>query len=141
MLNQWEALLLYASDGRLEIDNNSSERTLRPCAIGRKNWMFFGSDRDGETAAIMMSILAGAKRHGIEPFKYVRRSLIALSSAAIDVRSLLPDIWISAHPEHFTQYRHAEAEIAARAQKRRREKRRAKSKSGTPEVGDPERSQ
>src|SRR5262245_9734917 len=44
-LNQWEALLLYASDGRLEIDNNSSERTLRPCAIGRKNWMFFGSDR------------------------------------------------------------------------------------------------
>ena len=51
-LNQWEALLLYASDGRLEIDNNSSERTLRPCAIGRKNWMFFGSDRGGETAAV-----------------------------------------------------------------------------------------
>ena len=44
----------------LEIDNNSSERTLRPCAIGRKNWMFFGSDRGGETAAILMSILASA---------------------------------------------------------------------------------
>jgi hypothetical protein len=60
-LNQWEALLWYASDGRLEIDNNSSERTLRPCAIGSKNWLFFGSDRGGETAAILMSILASAK--------------------------------------------------------------------------------
>ncbi len=68
-LNQWEALLLYASDGRLEIDNNYAERTLRPWAISRKNWMFFGSDRGGETAAILMSILAGAKRHRIEPFE------------------------------------------------------------------------
>src|SRR5262249_2016151 len=93
-LNQGEALLLYASDGRLEIDNNSSERTLRPCAIGRKNWMFFGSDRGGETAAILMSLLASAKRHGIEPFEYVRQLLIALSSADVDLRSLLPDVWI-----------------------------------------------
>ena len=132
-LNQWEALLLYASDGRLEIDNNSSERTLRPCAIGRKNWMFFGSDRGGETAAILMSILAGAKRHGIEPFEYVRQLLIALSSADVDLRSLLPDVWIAAHPEHFLQYRRDEAEAAARARKRRREKRRAESKSSSPE--------
>jgi hypothetical protein len=123
-LNQWEALLLYASDGRLEIDNNSSERTLRPCAIGRKNWMFFGSDRGGETAAILMSILAGAKRHGIEPFEYVRQLLIALSPAEVDLRSLLPDVWIAAHPEHFLQYRRDEAEVAARARKRRREQRR-----------------
>src|SRR3954449_4809497 len=123
-LNQWEALLLYASDGRLEIDNNSSERTLRPCAIGRKNWMFFGSDRGGETAAILMSILASAKRHGIEPFEYVRQLLIALSSADVDLRSLLPNLWIAAHPEHFLQYRRDEAEAAARARKRRREKRR-----------------
>ena len=134
-LNQWEALLLYASDGRLEIDNNSSERTLRPCAIGRKNWMFFGSDRGGETAAILMSILAGAKRHGIEPFEYVRQLLIALSSADVDLRSLLPDVWIAAHPEHFLQYRHDEAEAAARARKRRREKRRASRRSGSPGAG------
>jgi transposase len=69
----------------LEIDNNSSERTLRPCAIGRKNWLFFGSDRGGETAAILMSILASAKRHGIEPFVYVCQLLIALSSAGVDL--------------------------------------------------------
>ena len=125
-LNQWEALLLYASEGRLEIDNNSSERTLRPCAIGRKNWMFFGSDRGGETGAILMSILGGAKRHGIEPFEYVRQLLIALSSADADLRSLLPDVWIAAHPEHFLTYRRDEAEAAAIARRRRRERRRAK---------------
>src|SRR3954452_2068373 len=140
-LNQWEALLLYAGDGRLEIDNNSSERTLRPCAIGRKNWMFFGSDRGGETAAILMSVLASAKRHGIEPFEYVRQLLIALSSAAVDLRSLLPDVWIAAHPEHFLQYRRDEAEATARARKQRRDKRRAKSKSSSPEPQAPERPQ
>jgi transposase len=125
-LNQWEALLLYAGDGRLEIDNNSSERTLRPCAIGRKNWMFFGSDRGGETAAILMSVLAGARRHGIEPFEYVRQLLIALSSQDVDLRSLLPDVWIAAHPEHFLAYRRDEAEAAAIARRRRRERRRAR---------------
>ena len=76
----------------------------------------------------MMSILASAKRHGIEPFAYVRQLLIALSSADVDLRSLLPDVWIAAHPEHFLQYRRDEAEAAARARKRRREKRRAQSK-------------
>jgi transposase len=131
-LNQWEALLLYASVGQLEIDNNSSERTLRPCAIGRKNWMVFGSDRGGETAAICMSILASAKRHGIEPFAYVRQLLIALSSANVELRTLLPDVWIAAHPEHFLQYRRDEAEVAARARKRRREQRRAESKAQLP---------
>ena len=61
--------------------------------------MFFKSDRGGETAATLMSVFAGAKRHGIEPFAYVRQSLIALSSADVDLRSLLPDIWIAAHPD------------------------------------------
>jgi hypothetical protein len=64
-----------------------------------------------------------------EPFEYVRQLLIALSSADVDLRSLLPDVWIAAHPEHFLQYRGDEAEAAARARKRRREKRRAESKS------------
>ena len=88
-----------------------------------------------------MSILASAKRHGIEPFAYVRQLLIALSSADVDLRSLLPDIWIAAHPEHFLQYRRDEAEVAARARKRRREKRRAKSKSSSPEPQVPQRPQ
>src|SRR5215468_9186821 len=99
--------------------------------------MFFGSDRGGETAAICMSILASAKRHEIEPFEYVRQLLIALSSDDVDLRSLLPDVWIAAHPEHFLQYRHDEAEAAARARKRRRAERRTKSRSGSPEARAP----
>ena len=79
-----------------------------------------------------MSVLASARRHGIEPFAYVRELLIALPSADVDLRSLSPDIWIAAHPEHFLQYRRDEAGVAARARKRRREKRRAESKAGLP---------
>src|SRR3954471_4815912 len=97
--------------------------------------MFFGSDRGGETEAILMSVLAGAKRHGIEPFEYVCQLLTALSSAGVDLRSLLPDVWIAAHPEHFLQYRRDEAEEAARARKRRREKRRAKENAPLPGGG------
>ena len=65
-------------------------------------------------------------------WRRVRQLLIALSSADVDLRSLLPDIWIAAHPEHFLQYRRDEAETAARSRKRRREKRRAESKAGLP---------
>jgi transposase len=124
-LNRWDALLRYTTDGALEIDNNRSERTLRPCAIGRKNWMFFGSDRGGETAAICMSVLASAKRHGIEPMAYVTALLTALSSDKVDLRSLLPDVWIAAHPEHFQKDRRDEAEAAARRRRQRRADRRA----------------
>ena len=66
--NQWEALRRYTADGRLTIDNNVSERTLRHQAIGRKNWLFLGSEAAGPRAAVLCTILAGAKRHRIEPW-------------------------------------------------------------------------
>jgi hypothetical protein len=66
-LNQWEALCRYTEDGRLTIDNNVSERRLRDQAIGRKNWMFLGSDGAGPRAAVLCTIIAGAKRHRLEP--------------------------------------------------------------------------
>ena len=125
-LNQWESLRRYAEDGRLAIDNNISERTLRVCAIGRKNWLFFGSDRGGETAATCLSILASAKRHLIEPFAYVRDLLIALSRDGVELEPLLPDNWIKAHPEHVLLYRREEAEAAANARAKRRRLRREK---------------
>jgi transposase len=125
-LNHWDELRRFTENGVLEIDNNTSERTLRLCAIGRKNWMFLGSDRGGETAAICFSILANAKRYRIEPFAYVKSLLIALSSDEVELESLLPDVWIAAHPEHVLKYRHDEAEAAANARRRRREIRRAK---------------
>jgi len=65
--NQWQALRRYTEDGRLTIDNNVSERTLRHQAIGRKNWLFLGSEAAGPRAAVLCTILAGAKRHRIEP--------------------------------------------------------------------------
>jgi hypothetical protein len=99
---------------------------LRLCAISRKNWLFVGSDQGGKTAATRFSILAGAKRHRIEPFAYVRALLMTLSSDTVNLESLLPDGWIAAHPEHFLTYRRDEAEAAAIARRRRRERRRAK---------------
>lgn len=128
-LERWDALLRYTTDGRLEIDNNRSERTLRPVAVGRKNWMFFGSDRGGEMAAICMSVIASAKRHNIEPMAYVTGLLTALSSGDVDLRSLLPDAWIAAHPEHFQKDRRDEAEKAARRRRQRRADRRARARS------------
>jgi hypothetical protein len=97
------------------------------CAIGRKNWMFLGSDRGGETAAICYRILANAKRHHIEPFAYVRALLVALSSDKVDLESLLPDVWIAAHPEHVLTYSRDEGETAA-ARRRQRALRRAQAK-------------
>jgi hypothetical protein len=118
--------------GFLGLDNGGCERALKPVAIGRENWLYVGSDQGGETAAICVSIPAGAKRHRIEPLAYVRALLVALSSEDVELESLLPDVWIAAHPEHFLQYRRDEAEAAAHARKRRREKRRAESKAQLP---------
>jgi len=80
----------------------------------------------GETAAILFSILANAKRYQIEPLAYVRALLIALSSERVDLESLLPDVWIAAHPDHVLQYRRDEAEAAATRRRRRRALRREK---------------
>ena len=65
----------YTDDGRLTIDNNISERTLRHQAIGRKNYLFLGSESAGPRAAVLYTILMGAKRHHIEPWAYVRQTL------------------------------------------------------------------
>jgi transposase len=124
--NQWESLCRYVEDGRLGIDNNISERTLRVAAIGRKNWLFFGSDQGGKTAANCLSILASAKRHLIEPFAYVRALLVALAADDVDLEPLLPDTWIKAHPEYVVEYRRDEAEAAAKRRSKRRLDRREK---------------
>jgi transposase len=103
---------------------------LRLCRArhNRKNWLFVGSDRGGETAATCFSILAGAKRHRIEPFAYVRDLLMSMSASDVDWNLLLPDVWIKAHPEHFLHYRRDEAEAAANSRRRRRAGRRKMAK-------------
>jgi transposase len=124
--NQWAALRVYASDGGLTIDNNVSERTLRLQAIGRKNWEFLGSAAAGPRAAVLFTILAGAKRHHLEPWAYLRDVLLRLSAGETELESLLPDRWAASHPEHVLQHRLDESRRKAARQKARRERRRAK---------------
>jgi transposase len=122
--NQWSALRRYTSDGRLTIDNNVSERTLRLQALGRKNWEFLGSESAGERAAVLFTILASAKRHHLEPWAYLRDVLLRLSVGEADLESLLPDRWAARHPEHVLQHRVDESRRRAARQRESRAERR-----------------
>ena len=124
--NQWAALRRYVSDGRLTIDNNVSERTVRLQAIGRKNWEFLGSAEAGPRAAVLFTILAGAKRHCLEPWAYVRDVLLHLSAGETELEPLLPDRWAAAHPEQVLQHRIEESRRKAARKKDARQRRRAK---------------
>jgi transposase len=123
--NQRAALRRYVTDGRLSIDNNVSERTLRLQAIGRKNWEFLGSEQAGPRAAVLFTILAGAKRHRLEPWAYLRDVLLRLSAGETDLEALLPDRWGATHPEHVLEHRLDESRRKAARQKETRERRRA----------------
>ena len=123
--NQRAALRRYVTDGRLTIDNNVSERTLRLQAIGRKNWEFLGSEEAGPRAAVLFTILAGAKRHRLEPWAYLRDVLLRLSAGETDLEALLPDRWGATHPEHVLEHRLEESRRKAARQKATREQRRA----------------
>jgi len=74
-LNQWTALTAFVSDGDLAIDNNAAERAIKPFAIGRKNWLFFGSDRGGRTLATLASFTATCQLWNINPWTWLRDTL------------------------------------------------------------------
>jgi len=126
--NQWEALRRYTEDGRLTIDNNVSERTLRHQAIGRKNWLFLGSESAGPRAAVLYTILAGAKRHRIEPWAYIRNLLLRLNADDPRLEEMLPDRWAAAHPEAILTHRLDESRARATRTRARRAHRRARQK-------------
>lgn len=99
-LEQWDALKRYLEDGILEIDNNRAERALRCVAVGRKNWMFAGSDEGAKRAAIHYSIIATCKDHGINPFAYMRDVFDRVSTTPLsELHTLLPDEWQRAQLE------------------------------------------
>jgi transposase len=123
--NQWEALRRYTEDGRLTIDNNTSERTLRHQAIGRKNWLFLGHESAGPRAAVLYTILAGAKRHRIEPWAYVRDLLLRLHADDPCLEDMLPDRWAAAHPQAILSHRLEESRARAARTRARRAHRRA----------------
>jgi len=126
--NQWQALRRYTEDGRLMIDNNVSERTLRHQAVGRKNWLFLGSEAAGPRAAVLYTILAGAKRHRIEPWAYVRDLLLRLHADDSRLEEMLPDRWAAAHPEAILTHRLQESRDRADRTRRRRAHRRARAR-------------
>jgi transposase len=90
-LSRWEALVRYGDDGRIEIDNNAAERALRAVALGRKNYLFAGSDTGGERAAAIYSLIGSAKLNGLDPEAYLREVLTRIADHPIThIEELLP---------------------------------------------------
>lgn len=94
-LSNWRALNRFAGDGRIEADNNIAERALRAVAIGRKNYLHFGSDGGGESAAVIYTLLGTARLNDINPQAYLRHVLERIADHPINrVGELLP--WVVA---------------------------------------------
>ena len=93
-LNRWNSLIHYANDGHIEIDNNAAERSIRGIALGRKNYLFAGSDAGGERAAAIYSLIETAKLNGLDPEAYLRDVLTRIADHKINrVAELLPWNW------------------------------------------------
>ena len=94
ILNQWDALCVYTTQGFLAIDNNAAERAMKRIAIGRKNWLFAGNDRAGATAALLYTLIASAERHGVDPQAYLTSVLAKIAATAVsELDQFLPDVW------------------------------------------------
>lgn len=90
-LSHWRALTRYVDDGLLEIDNSAAERALRAVAIGRQNYLFFGSDSSGERAASLYALIVTAKLNGLDPAFYLRTALVRIAEHPINrLADLLP---------------------------------------------------
>ncbi|MGZ5227483.1 MAG: IS66 family transposase, partial [Burkholderiales bacterium] len=91
VLTRWSAFTRYRDDGRIEIDNNAAERALRVVALGRKNYLFCGSDAGGERAAAIYSLIGTAKLNGLDPEAYLRYVIERIADHPINcVEELLP---------------------------------------------------
>jgi transposase len=99
--NQWDRLVAFTEDGRLEIDNNRSERSIKPFVIGRKNWLFANTARGAQSSAIIYSVMETAKENGLNPFHYLTYLFEKVPNIdtkdASQLDQLLP--WSTAIPE------------------------------------------
>jgi hypothetical protein len=90
-LVRWTALTGFCDDGRIEIDNNTAEREIRPLVMGRKNYLFQGSDRGGDSAAAIYTLIGTARLNGIEPYAYLRAVFERIADHPINrIDELLP---------------------------------------------------
>jgi transposase len=97
-LKNWTALTRFCEDGDLEIDNNATEGSIRGVAVGRNNWIFFGSDHGGSTAAVLRSFTASCQRIGIDPFAWFKNILSCIAAHPITrLAELLPHNWTLVH--------------------------------------------
>ena len=107
-LGQWESLLPYLEAGQVEIDNNLVENAIRPTAVGKKNWLFFGDAQAGQRSAVIYTVIESCRHHGIDPYEYLRDVFTRLPSATNwQVKDLTPAAWAKAR-------RAAELQRAAR---------------------------
>ena len=96
MIHQRQALLRFLDDGRLKPDNNTAENAIRPLAIGRKNWLFAGSERGGRAAALYLGLIQSCKACNVNPWAYFDDVLRRIMAHPVrQLRQLLPDQW---HP-------------------------------------------
>lgn len=127
-LNRRAELTRFFDDGRIQLDTGHLERSLRPVAIGRKNYLFFGSLRGGQTAATLYSVVQSARLHHLDVTAYltdVLRQLPAILPTDADaIRALLPDRWAQAHPECIQVSRDEELRAANRRRRQLRARRR-----------------
>jgi len=145
LLNRWDAMTRFTTDGRYAIDNNAAERSIRPAVIGRKNYEFFGSDRGGEAGCIWYTLILSARRNHVRVLPYLNDVLLrlptiipeylrvgdattpfdSLSAGQLDdLTSLLPDQWLESHPAHRSVERERELEIENQRRRQRRKLRR-----------------
>src|SRR5580704_7677970 len=93
-LNQWTTLSRFLDHGEVEIDNNLVENAIRPTAIGKKNWLFFGSEEAGQRSAVLYTLIENCRRHGVEPYSYLKEVLERLPSTTNQqVSQLTPFNW------------------------------------------------
>ena len=93
-LSNWRALTRYLDDGNVPIDNNAAENAVRPLCVGRKNWLFVGSQQAGERAAVVMSLIESAKLNGHDPWAYLKDVFERLPTLKQrDLAHLLPHNW------------------------------------------------
>jgi hypothetical protein len=127
-LNRRAELMRFLDDGRIPLDTGHLERSIRPVAIGRKNFLFFGSLRGGQTAAALYSIVQSARLYHLDVTAYLtdvlRRLPKILPTDASPIRPLLPDNWAEANPEHIHVSRDEELRVDNERRRRRRAKRR-----------------
>jgi transposase len=100
-LNQWDALSAYLEDGRLEIDNSRVERLMRMVAVGRKNYLFAGSDEGARHGAVHYTLIATCRLHGLDAQAYLADIYAKIAAGWPQQRlaELLPDAWLRAHPD------------------------------------------